>query len=221
MKTIIMRKHFLSILPIATLLSIASLLGSCRKLPNPNEVSSDFIVYTNYDSKADFNSYKTFIMAPYVGAVSDNPNDSLLDPALAGPIMDEVKQNLIAKGYTQVGLNEGANIGIVITVLKNVSVTGYYPGSWWGYPGWGGCYWGYCGSYPGYPPYYPVYVVYETGSVVVEMVDLKNITPGVDKLNVIWTNWNGGALGDQSGNLQNALNSIKQGFAQSPYLSTK
>lgn len=209
-----MLKQLLSILTIATL------FVSCRKLPDPSQVSTDFVVYTNYDSKADFKSYKTFVLPPYVGAISDNPNDSILAANLGDPILAEVRQNLLARGYTEVNRNQAPDLGVAVTALKNIDIISAYPGGWWGYPGSGGCYWGYCGWYGGYPPYYPVYV-YETGSLVVEMVDLKKIKPGVEKLSVLWTNWNGGALGDQSSNFQNAISSIKQGFTQSPYITAK
>jgi hypothetical protein len=63
--------------------------------------------------------------------------------------------------------------------------------------------------------------VYQTGSLIVEIVDLKNITKPGDMLDVLWTNWNGGALGSTSTNLENALNSINQAFIQSPYISAQ
>mgnify|MGYP001359682868 CR=1 FL=1 len=196
-------------------------LSSCRKTPDLSELSSQFIVLTNYDVNADFKGYGTFVMPEYVGAISDNPKDSILSDELGDPILDKVRENLTARGYTEVDKDNNPDMGVAITALKNVTLVGggYYPGGWWGYPGWGGCYWYYCGYYPGYPPYYPVYYTYTTGSVIVELVDLKNITPDVDVLDVLWTNWNGGALGETSSDLDNALNSIDQGFIQSPYLS--
>ena len=203
------------------LLAALLALGSCLKEPDLSQLSSDFIVITNYDKNAVFTSYQTFVMPPYVGAITDNPKDSVLPESSGDTILAQVSKNLTARGYTQVTRDKSPNLGVVVTALKNTTiVTGWYPGGWWGYPGWGGCYWGYCGGYPWYPAYYPTYV-YQTGSVIVELVDLKNVKAGENKLNVIWTNWNGGALGSQSSNLANALKSIDQAFVQSPYISAK
>jgi hypothetical protein len=195
------------------------LFVGCYKEPNTGQLSSNFIVLTNYDSAANFQSYKTFVLPPYVGLISTSASDTILDPQYGDTILNEIAANLEKRGYTEVPNNHLADLGVTATALKEVTiVTGWYPGSWWGYPGWGGCYWYYCGWYPVYPPYYPTYV-YQTGSLVVELVDLKNINKPGDKLDVIWTNWNGGALGSNTANLQNALNSINQAFIQSPYVS--
>jgi hypothetical protein len=200
---------------------IAVLFAGCYKAPNYNQLSSNFIVLTNFDSSANFKDYKTFVMPPYVGLISNTSSDSILDPQYGDTILSLVISNLTTRGYTQVPNNHLADLGVAVTALKEVTIyTGWYPGSWWGYPGWGGCYWYYCGWYPWYPPYYPTYVS-QTGSIIVELVDLKNINKPGDRLDVIWTNWNGGALGSSNTNLQNALNSINQAFVQSPYISAQ
>lgn len=206
-------------LSFVLLLMIA--VSSCRKLPDTSELSSDFVVYTNYDLDADFTSYGTFAMPENVGQITDNPNDSILDGELAEPLIEEVRQQLIARGYTEVSRDDNPELGVGMTVLKNVTVWGgWYPGGWWGYPGYGGgCYYYYCGYYPGYPGYYPVYYVSTTGSVVIELIDLENADIENERLPVIWTNFNAGALGSTSENMANALNSIDQAFLQSPYIS--
>ena len=196
-------------------------LAACYKSPSSDQLSSQFVVLTNYDSAVSFKDYKTFVLPPYVGLISNSSSDTVLDPQYGDTILALIKTNLESRGYTEVGNNHQADLGVTATALKEVTlVTGWYPGAWWGYPGWGGCWWYYCGWYPWYPPYYPTYV-YQTGSLIVELVDLKNIEKPGNKLDVIWTNWNGGALGSSSTNLQNALNSINQAFIQSPYISAQ
>jgi Domain of unknown function (DUF4136) len=209
-------------LMVFELLSLA-LLSSCYKYPDTSQLSSNFVVLTNYDNAANFKSYKTFILPPYVGLISSTSSDSILDPQYGDQILSAIQTNLTARGYTEVPNNHTADLGVSAVALKETTiVTGWYPGSWWGYPGWGGCYWYYCGYYPIYPPYYTTYV-YQTGSLIIELVDLKNLPPPSEgnKLDVLWTNWNGGALGSSSTNLQNALQSINQAFVQSPYISAQ
>jgi len=210
-----MKKAFFFILTVM-------LFTGCFKEVNTDQLSSDFVVLTNFDSAANFKDYKTFVLPPYVGLISNTSSDSILDPQYGDTILGLIKSNLQARGYTEIPNDHQADLGVSVIALKEVTIytTGWYPGSWWGYPGGGWCYWYYCGWYPWYPPYYPTYVA-QTGSLIVELVDLKNITKPGDKLDVIWTNWNGGALGSSNTNLQNALNSINQAFVQSPYISAQ
>ncbi|GAO43965.1 DUF4136 domain-containing protein [Flavihumibacter petaseus] len=194
----------------------------CRKYPNMDDLSGQFVVYTNYDAAADFKSYQTFVLPDYVGLISNTSQDSILDPQYGDQILASIKSHMEARGYTAVGRDDNPDIGIGAMALKDVDIytSGWYPGYWWGYPGWGGCWWYYCGWYPYYPPYYGVYV-YETGSLIIEMIDLKNPVEEDHRLKVLWTNWNGGALGSTGTNLDNALNSIDQAFTQSPYISAQ
>jgi hypothetical protein len=200
-------------------ISFLLLIVSCYKSPD-STLSSQFVVITNYDSAANFKNYKTFVLPPYVGLISSASKDSVLDPQYGDSILATIASNLKARGYVQVANDQTADLGVGATALKEVTiVTGWYPGSWWGYPGWGGCYWYYCGYYLWYPPYYGTYV-YQTGSIIVELVDLIH-QPAPHQLDVVWTNWNGGALGSSASNLDNALNSINQAFIQSPYISAQ
>jgi hypothetical protein len=193
----------------------------CRRYPDTSELSTRFVVLTNYDNQADFSSYRSFVIPPYVGLISQIPGDTILDPQYGDPILVSIRSHLTARGYTEVPNNGQADLGIAVTAFKEITFnSGWYPGSWWGYPGWGGCYWYHCGSYPVYPPYYPMYI-YNTGTLVIEMIDIKNIVPPENKLRVIWTNWNGGALTASGTQLDLALEAIDQAFLQSPYITVQ
>ena len=110
-----------------------SLFLACYKSPDTGKLSSDFIVVTNFDNKADFNSYKTFVLPPYVGLIDSDPKDSILDPQYGDQILNSIKTHLEARGYTEVPNDHLANLGVAVTALKEVTVsTGWYPGSWWG-----------------------------------------------------------------------------------------
>src|SRR6187401_3582693 len=99
------------------LLACTFVLGSCLKEPDLSELTSDFIVITNYDKNAVFSSYQTFVMPPYVGAISDNPKDSVLPANLGDPILAEVSKNLVARGYTKVTNTQSPNLGVIVTAL--------------------------------------------------------------------------------------------------------
>jgi hypothetical protein len=190
----------------------------CKKYPDSSELSGSFVVITNYNNKADFTSYATFVLPPYVGLISNISGDTMLDPQPGNQILTSIRAHLEARGYAEVPNNHQADLGIVVEVLQDVSMySNWYPGSWWGYPGWGGCYWYHCGSYPLYPANYPVYE-YNSGSLIIELVDLKIMPRQNNRLPVIWTNWNGGVLGATGANADIALGAIDQAFLQSPYI---
>jgi hypothetical protein len=52
------------------------------------------------------------------------------------------------------------------------------------------------------------------------MVDLLNVDTVNHKLNVIWTNFDSGALGTTAQNVQGGVNAINQAFLQSEYIKT-
>jgi len=196
------------------------ILFSCRKYPDTGKLSTNFVVQTSQEPGVNFGSYKTYYISDTIAAITADPNDSLWTDNDAKQLVEAVKTNMNARGYTFVA-NSHANpdLGLGLTVIKDLNIGVIYPGWWWGY--WGGCYWGYCG----YPPYYPWYgggIVYTvpTGTLVLDMIDLKNATSN-EKLYVPWGSVMSGGLGNTSNDIQLGVNAIDQAFIQSPYVQTK
>lgn len=195
-------------------------LGSCRKYPNTEELTGKPIVVTNHDSKVKFTDYKKYYMPTTVALIGDDPKDTILPANLADPLLKAIADNMESRGFVRVLTYTGADLGINSVAIKiTTTVTSYPPSYWWGYPGYGGCYYGYCGYYP-YYPYYGYSYEYSTGSVLVQMADLKNVDNAGHKLNMVWTNFNAGVLGSQTQNISGGVNAIHQAFLQSPYLKT-
>ena len=107
-------------------------------------------------------------------------------------------------------------------LLRNKAIGIVYPpygwgGGWWGgyYPGYpGGCY--YCG----YPPQVG-YVQYEVGSVILDMFDIRQITPGgiPNDFDPSWLGVMRGLVSSTgSFNKERTVAGIQQAFRQSPYL---
>lgn len=107
-------------------------------------------------------------------------------------------------------------------LLRNKEIGIVYPpygwgGGWWGgwYPGYpGGCY--YCG----YPPQVG-YIEYEVGSVILDMFDLTQITPGgiPNNFDPSWLAVMRGLISNTgSFNKERTVTGIQQAFRQSPYL---
>jgi hypothetical protein len=191
---------------------------TCKKYPDSSDLAGRYVVITNYSDKANFTGYATFVIPAYVGLISNTSRDTVLDPRFADQILASIRKHLKARGYEEAPNNHQADLGIAVEVLQDVSMySNWYPGSWWGYPGWSGCYWHHCGTYPVYPSNYPVYE-YNSGSLIIELVDLKNLPLQNNLLNVIWTNWNGGALGPAGSDVDLVIGAIDQAFLQSPYI---
>jgi hypothetical protein len=191
-------------------------MSACRKSPDFDQLSSNFVVATNRDPAASFNSYKTYYISDTVAYLSSTSTDTIITGPNALALVNAVKSNMNARGYTFAAKNTKPDLGINLGVVKNINATVMYPGWWWGWYGWWNpWYWGW--YYPYYWPY-PVTYVVTTGTVIMDLVDLKNAS-AQHELKVVWTAVNGGAVGsDVSSNVQRGVNSINQAFTQSPYI---
>src|SRR5678809_83569 len=156
--------------PICMLMIIAQ--EGCLKSPDFEQLSSNFVVTTKTDSSKNFALYQTYYISDTIAYHSDNPNDSIRHDASSKKLVDAVKQNMNARGYTFVSKGSKPDLGINMGVLKNTTVGVVY-GGWWDYwyGWWDPWYWG---AY--YPYYYPWAYAYAitTGSVIVDMIDLKS-----------------------------------------------
>ena len=193
------------------------LFFSCRKYPDTGKLSTNFVVQTSKDPGANFGQYKTYYISDTIASIGTI--DSVWFDNDSKQLVEAVKSNMNALGYTFVASSHlKPDLGLGLTVIKDLNIGVVYPGWWWGY--WGGCYWGYCG----YPPYYPWYgggFVYTvpTGTIVLDMIDLKNAT-GDGKLTVPWGSVMSGGLGNTANDIQLGVDAINQAFTQSPYLQT-
>jgi hypothetical protein len=212
LKQCVMKRNILAIFAIL-------LLVSCRKEPDFSELSSQFLVGTNLDQQADFSSYKTYYISDTVLLVGGEKDDSTLSAELAQQLLKVVKDSMGARGYVfapRGDANNHPDLGLTLSVVKNITVViQSYPGWWGGY--YGGCYWYYC--YPYYYPWTSIYS-YTTGTVLLNMYDIKNATKD-EEVKAIWNVTGLGALGSAATtNIQLGAEALQQGFAQSPYVRT-
>ena len=201
---------------IAVLVTLIIISG-CRKSPDFDQLSYEFTVSTSVDKTANFANYKTYFLSDTVRYIGGVGADSFLVGANAALLTNPVKTNMTARGYTLVGRNACPDLGLTLTAVKDINVVvDYYPG-WWD-PWYGGCYWYYyCYGY--YYPWSTVYT-YTTGTVMLNMYDLKNA--GADhQIRALWNITALGALGSTtSSNFQLGADALNQGFEQSPYVKS-
>lgn len=194
-------------------------LFSCEPTPDEQKLFDQFVVSTNYETDINFGAYSTFsLRADTIGLVSNVFGDDtlIIGQNYARPVIGQVRNNLVARGYQQV--NEDPDLAVNIYIVKNLNLfqdINYYPGYY--YPGSFNYYGGYYGGYYGYP-YVDTYA-YNTGVLVVEIIDLVNINQQ-NQVRVIW-NTNMGDVFNSVDVNQQSLDGIDQAFVQSPYLITE
>jgi hypothetical protein len=213
-----MQKNKWSLAGVALLCLAAA--TACQKTPPVDDLSSDFVVQTKYDNTVDFKQFKTFAIRDTIAISTENPKDSVWYDADAQSIINEVVDQMTAAGYTRVAPGEkgGADLGIQLIGIRNKNIVGVSPGYWWGFPGYGDPW--YWGNYPGWyywSPYYYSYSI-KTGTIAVEMADLKDAVSN-QKLNIVWTGIGSGQIGNsQKFVVDQCIKSVDQAFTQSTYL---
>jgi hypothetical protein len=196
-------------------------LSSCTKYPGVvDRLDEDMVVMTQYDTKNDFGQYTTFAVPDSLVYYTDSDSGRVKN-SNTQLVVNQIIENMQARGYTLAGPGQVPDLGFNITLFKNTNIDVYYPGWYWGYGGYyppdywyGGWYgWDY------YYPYYPVYVTsYTAGSIVIDMVDLKNADPITEQISIPWNVYIRALLTGYHTQAE-ITGSIDQAFEQTPQLT--
>ncbi|MCF6358224.1 MAG: DUF4136 domain-containing protein [Draconibacterium sp.] len=219
---------------------ISAMLASCYPGFDATVEELD-IAITKYDSTQDFTKLSTFYLYDTIVYIGDEEDEDI-DGTFDDLILQEVQQNLQNLGWTEVTDTTGESdidVSIMISALRtDISYYYYY---WWDYWYWYPWYPYSIKSaettnyyYPGYPmyPWYPgggyTSYSYTVGSVLIDMVNNKNIEFPKDpdspsgRIPIIWTGGLNGILSGSDANIAARLEKqIGQVFKQSTYLSKK
>ena len=182
---------------------------SCTKYPpSSDRLLEDLAIVTQYDTKIDFNNYKTYSIANSITKITDKDTTNITD-ANATAILDQIAKNMEKRGFVKSVAPQKPDLGIQVLYFQNTEVYVYYY-DWWGYYP----YWYY--YYP-YPSTY--YYSYTTGMGNIELIDLKNANTAS---NILYIRWNAYIRGLLTGNHSQSemLNGIDQAFIQTPQLQT-
>lgn len=217
--------HLLFLLP--------ALVISCYRAPDDTIFVEDLdMVTTTYDENISYGTeYMTYYIADSFGLASNVKSytiDDANDPAFVKLIRDAIADNMDNYGYVLTTDTPDVYIPVTITYINTKGVA-YYPvyspgyGYGYGYP-----YYGYGYGYGGYYyswGYIPTTFSYDQGSVVIDMVDLKNrkapIAPDtVWRVENVWNLAISGLIIDEADNDRNERleAAIDKGFEQSSYL---
>lgn len=178
------------------------LAGSCSFFNDDYRETVDQFVSVAYRAdNTDFSQYKTYVVADSLLYVDGDKNLRKKNN-LSDEVKSAVAQEMNALGYTPYVANPNSKPDLIIDLAYIVTTTTtIYPGYWWGWDYWyyydwffpyfpydpyypGGYYPG--GFYPYYPyPMYPMSSSYSTGSLTMDMVDLKNYKEGANPP-IVW-----------------------------------
>ncbi|HEY4286632.1 MAG TPA: DUF4136 domain-containing protein [Puia sp.] len=202
-------------------ISLLAFLTGCY--PKGPEYTADLdLVYTNYSSDFQFSQRKTYALPDSVieitGAVVQNQGGrpTMLSSVYASVILSQLQQGMTKNGWTLVDKNAQPDVILLPSAMTTTNIYYYYDWDYWDwwypdyYPGWGWY----------YPGYYPPYVTsYRTGSVFVQMIDQKAVSPQAGNIPVVWNCiLNGLAEGGSTDIISRIQTNINKAFDQSPYL---
>lgn len=194
-------------------------LTSCSKYPpGVDRVQEDLVVYTQIDIQKDFNQFQTFSIVDSIAYIDSRDSGHYLTPEVQA-ILDRIVMNMEDRGFIKVSKDQNPDLGITVSVVKTTNTTVWYPGWYWGYPGYyPPYYWGW-DDYWWYYPYYPTYITsYSSGTLIIDLADFVNITED-KQIPIAWFGYVR-ALLTGTHSLEQIEASIDQAFTQSPDLKT-
>lgn len=196
---------------IFLLLGMSLLLTlSCTKYPPSSErLLEDLAVVTQYDTRINFNNYKTYSLASNVIKVTDDSMEPMTGET-ASAALAQIDKNMQSRGFVKVADNAKPDLGIQVFYCQNTTVYTYYYDYW----GWYGYYYPY---YPYNPPVY--YASYTSGMANIEMLDLKNPDTVNQRTPIRWNAFIRGLLTDTHSTSE-IMGSVDQAFTQTPQLTT-
>lgn len=194
-------------------LAVIPALWSCEPQPDNLRLLDQLVVSTNYDPDTEFEKYETYtIPTDTIGYVSNTSRDTIWRYTTAQPyprsVIQEVRAQMEAKGYTYRKREEDPDVGMNIYIIENLNLFQqvYYPNYYSNYYGYGGYY------------YYPVVQTYaqNTATLVVEMIDLKKRNAN-NQVKIVWNAYMGDVVNSVNYE-QQSVDAIKTAFDQSDYL---
>lgn len=195
---------------------LLSTIVSCQKDPDFDELSTEFVTYTDYDKSVDFSKYSTFYISDTIKVLSGKVENWYDENAQS--IISTFASNMKDRGYVQLAKaeRESADLGIQLSYIENTYYfTDYYSPYYWYDWWWGSYYWWDWGPIYPYPSYAVTYR-YDVGSLLGEIISIDKTT---EKLQQIWSMCVGGTMsGSTRTDVNKAKRGVNQAFNQSEYI---
>ena len=93
-------------------------LASCEKDPDMDKLDNNYLVYTNYDKKADFKTFETYYLPDSILVIGDKENAEYWKDENAQEILSAYVANMNSRGYIRVDDREEADLGLQVSYLN-------------------------------------------------------------------------------------------------------
>ena len=97
-------------------------LASCEKDPDMDKLDNNYLVYTNYDKKADFKTFETYYLPDSILVIGDKENAEYWKDENAQEILNAYVTNMNSRGYIRVDDREEADLGLQVA-MSEVPIT--------------------------------------------------------------------------------------------------
>lgn len=193
------------------LCGVALLWAGCRKEPLNHLNNDESRIYiTQYDTTANFTTYKTFSVSDSVALLINGQNVGMELGPVETAFIQSLDSAMERAGYTLVSRESSPDLAINLTHISTNYVGVTYFSDYGDY--WDPYYWGYGYGYA-FPYYYAAYQINED-ALAFDMFDLKNATVNKQLKDI----WSALIKGEDVFDTANVSSEIRILFAQSPYL---
>ena len=96
-------------------------LASCEKDPDMDKLDNNYLVYTNYDKKADFKTFETYYLPDSILVIGDKENAEYWKDENAQEILSAYVANMNSRGYIRVNDREEADLGLQVSYVRSTS----------------------------------------------------------------------------------------------------
>ena len=101
------------------------LLASCQKDPDMSKLDNDFLVFTNHDKDAKFESFTTFYIPDSVLVIGTSEKPQFWTANEADDIITTLVNNMESRGFKRTLDKDNADLGLQFLTYKvlNISLT--------------------------------------------------------------------------------------------------
>ncbi len=100
------------------LLLVVLTFAACEKDPDMDKLDNNYLVYTNYDTKADFKTFETYYLPDSILVIGDKENAEYWKDENAQEILQAYATNMNNRGFVRVDDREEANLGLQVSYIR-------------------------------------------------------------------------------------------------------
>ena len=84
-----------------------------------DKLDNNYLVYTNYDKKADFKTFETYYLPDSILVIGDKENAEYWKDENAQEILSAYVANMNSRGYIRVDDREEADLGLQVSYVRS------------------------------------------------------------------------------------------------------